>query len=177
MEPWDTLLPQSTVILRCCIVSVVWRPSVAQLETGLADQGNSSSTRDWGCPLARASRVAARYSRRRKTDPVADSELTRPIRLGPTHMAGARMIGVQLSMEIRVLVKHGKGVREIAREVGGFAEHRAPVFARPGRGPLKGLLTGRRPDAEANAEERPTMRLVPLKSEAQLDLETVNHVW
>ena len=28
------------------------------------------------------------------------------------------MIGVELSMEIRVLAKHGKGVREIAREVG-----------------------------------------------------------
>ena len=28
------------------------------------------------------------------------------------------MIGVELSMEIRVLAKHGKGVREIARDVG-----------------------------------------------------------
>ena len=28
------------------------------------------------------------------------------------------MIGVELSMEIRVLARHGKGVREIAREVG-----------------------------------------------------------
>jgi len=28
------------------------------------------------------------------------------------------MIGVELSMEIRVLAKHGRGVREIAREVG-----------------------------------------------------------
>jgi transposase len=28
------------------------------------------------------------------------------------------MIGVELSMEIRGLVRHGKGVREIAREVG-----------------------------------------------------------
>jgi DNA-binding NarL/FixJ family response regulator len=27
------------------------------------------------------------------------------------------MIGVELSMEIRVLARHGKGVREIAREV------------------------------------------------------------
>lgn len=41
-------------------VSVVWRPSVAQLDAGLADQGISSSMRDWGCPLARASRVAVR---------------------------------------------------------------------------------------------------------------------
>ena len=28
------------------------------------------------------------------------------------------MIGVGMSMEIRVLAKHGKGVREITREVG-----------------------------------------------------------
>ena len=28
------------------------------------------------------------------------------------------MIGVELAMEIRVLAKHGKGVREIARETG-----------------------------------------------------------
>ena len=33
-------------------------------------------------------------------------------------MAGAWMLGGELALEIRVLGKHGKGVREIAREMG-----------------------------------------------------------
>ena len=33
-------------------------------------------------------------------------------------VAGARMLGGELALEIRVLARHGKGVREIAREAG-----------------------------------------------------------
>jgi hypothetical protein len=32
-------------------------------------------------------------------------------------VAGARMLGGELALEIRVLAKHGKGVREIAQAV------------------------------------------------------------
>ena len=32
-------------------------------------------------------------------------------------LAGAWMVGEELALEIRVLAKHGKGVREITREV------------------------------------------------------------
>ena len=39
------------------------------------------------------------------------------------------MIGVELLMEIRVLAKHGKGVREIARGSGRLAQHRAALSA------------------------------------------------
>jgi hypothetical protein len=39
------------------------------------------------------------------------------------------MVGLEAALEIRVLHRHGKSIREIAREMGGVAQYGAAVSA------------------------------------------------
>jgi len=47
------------------------------------------------------------------------------------------MVGVEAALEIRVLHRHGKGIREIARETGSRAQHSAALSARRRGGALQ----------------------------------------
>jgi transposase len=71
---------------------------------------------------------------------------------------GAWMIGGEMSLEIRVLAKHGKGVREIARELALSRNTVRRYLRQPEAGATARVRRGRRSSIRSSPTSSPAWR-------------------